>query len=57
MTEYFVHPNATVDDGAVIGEGVKIWYYSHIMSGAILGDKCNIRQNVVVSLGVPLDEM
>lgn len=54
MTNYFVHPTATVDDGAVIGEDVKIWHYSHIMSGAILGDKCNIGQNVVVSPGVTL---
>lgn len=54
MAEYFVHPTATVDEGAVIGDGTKIWHYSHIMDGAILGDKCNIGQNVVVSPGVTL---
>lgn len=54
MAEYFAHPTATVDDGAVIGAGVKIWHYSHIMDGAVLGDKCNIGQNVVVSPGVTL---
>lgn len=54
MAEYFVHPTATIDDGAVIGDGVKIWHYSHIMDGAVLGDKCNIGQNVVVSPGVTL---
>lgn len=54
MAEYFSHPTATIDSGAVIGEGVKIWHYSHIMDGAILGDKCNIGQNVVVSPGVRL---
>lgn len=54
MSEYFAHPTATVDDGAVIGDGVKIWHYSHIMDGAVLGDKCNIGQNVVVSPGVTL---
>lgn len=54
MADYFVHPTATVDDGAVIGDGVKIWHYSHIMDGAVLGSKCNIGQNVVVSPGVTL---
>lgn len=54
MAEYFVHPTATVDDGAIIADGVKIWHYSHIMDGAILGEKCNIGQNVVVSPGVIL---
>ena len=54
MAEYFAHPTATIDEGAVIGDGVKIWHYSHIMDGAVLGDKCNIGQNVVVSPGVTL---
>lgn len=54
MAEYFAHPTATVDEGAVIGDGVKIWHYSHIMDGAVLGEKCNIGQNVVVSPGVTL---
>lgn len=54
MAEYYVHPTATVDAGAVIGDGVKIWHYSHIMDSATLGPKCNIGQNVVVSPGVVL---
>ncbi|MBD5357290.1 MAG: N-acetyltransferase [Bacteroides sp.] len=54
MAGYFAHPTATIDDGAVIGDGVKIWHYSHIMDGAVLGERCNIGQNVVVSPGVTL---
>lgn len=54
MAEYFAHPTATIDDGAEIGAGTKIWHYSHIMDGAILGAKCNIGQNVVISPGVTL---
>lgn len=54
MADYFVHPTATVDEGAVIGKDTKIWHYSHIMDGAVLGEKCNIGQNVVVSPGVTL---
>ena len=49
MAEYFAHPTATIDDGAEIGAGTKIWHYSHIMEGAVLGEKCNIGQNVVIS--------
>ncbi len=54
MAEYFAHPTATIDAGAEIGAGTKIWHYSHIMEGAVLGEKCNIGQNVVISPGVTL---
>lgn len=40
---------AVIDEGAEIGEGVKIWHFSHIMAGCRIGDGCNIGQNVVVS--------
>ena len=52
--EYFVHGTAIVDDGAEIGEGVKIWHFSHIMSNCKIGERCNIGQNVVISPGVEL---
>jgi UDP-2-acetamido-3-amino-2,3-dideoxy-glucuronate N-acetyltransferase len=48
-TNYFKHPTAVVDDGCDIGSGVKIWHFSHIMSGCVIGPDCNIGQNVVVS--------
>ena len=51
---YYVHPSAIVDDGCNIGEGTKIWHFSHIMSGCSLGEKCNIGQNVVISPEVVL---
>ncbi|HPT02550.1 MAG TPA: acyltransferase [Bacteroidales bacterium] len=47
--EYFAHPTAIIDEGCVIGKGVKIWHFSHIMSDCVIGDNCNIGQNVVVS--------
>lgn len=50
----FVHHSAIVDEGAEIGEDVKIWHFSHIMSNCKIGDKCNIGQNVVISPGVIL---
>ena len=51
---YFAHETAIIDEGCTIGTGTKIWHFSHIMPGAVLGEKCNIGQNVVVSPGVIL---
>jgi UDP-2-acetamido-3-amino-2,3-dideoxy-glucuronate N-acetyltransferase len=51
---FYVHPSAIVDDGCEIGEGSKIWHFSHIMPGCKLGKNCNIGQNVVVSPEVVL---
>jgi UDP-2-acetamido-3-amino-2,3-dideoxy-glucuronate N-acetyltransferase len=46
---YFAHETAIVDEGCTIGEGTKIWHFSHIMSNCTLGKACNIGQNVVIS--------
>jgi UDP-2-acetamido-3-amino-2,3-dideoxy-glucuronate N-acetyltransferase len=51
---YFAHETAVIDDGAEIGEGVKIWHFSHIMPNCKIGDGCNIGQNVVISPAVIL---
>jgi len=51
---FSAHPTAVVDEGCTIGEGVRIWHFSHIMPGCTIGDGCNIGQNVVVSPGVKL---
>lgn len=51
---YFAHETAVIDDGASIGAGTKIWHFSHVMSGAVLGENCNLGQNVVVSPEVVL---
>lgn len=52
--KYFAHSTAVIDEGCIIGEGTKIWHFSHIMQGAVVGDDCNLGQNVVVSPGVIL---
>lgn len=52
--EYFAHETAVIDSGCTIGKGTKIWHFSHIMTGCIIGEGCNIGQNVVVSPGVQL---
>lgn len=52
--EYYAHETAVIDQGCTIGKGVKIWHFSHIMSNCVIGEGCNIGQNVVVSPGVTL---
>lgn len=51
---YYAHPTAVIDEGAEIGNGTRIWHFSHIMKDAKIGSNCNIGQNVVISPGVTL---
>ncbi|HMN32054.1 MAG: N-acetyltransferase [Chitinophagaceae bacterium] len=53
-SNYYTHPSAIVDEGCKIGNGVKIWHFSHVMPDCEIGDHCNIGQNVVISPGVIL---
>jgi UDP-2-acetamido-3-amino-2,3-dideoxy-glucuronate N-acetyltransferase len=48
----YIHPTAIVEAGATIGEGSKIWHFSHIMPKAVIGKNCNIGQNVFIADGV-----
>jgi UDP-2-acetamido-3-amino-2,3-dideoxy-glucuronate N-acetyltransferase len=52
--KYFAHASAFIDEGCEIGEGTKIWHFSHIMSNCKIGERCNIGQNVVISPEVVL---
>tara|TARA_R110001592_G_scaffold279760_2_gene547179 strand:- start:4633 stop:5208 length:576 start_codon:yes stop_codon:yes gene_type:complete len=52
--DYFSHETAVIDKGCQIGEGTKIWHFSHIMPNCKIGKNCNIGQNVVVSPNVDL---
>ena len=54
--KYFAHETAVIDKDCTIGEGTKIWHFSHIMSNSILGKNCNLGQNVVISPNVILGE-
>lgn len=51
---YFAHETAVIDKGCEIGEGTKIWHFTHIMPNCKIGNKCNLGQNVVVSPDVIL---
>ncbi len=52
--EFFAHETAVIDGGCTIGRGTKIWHFSHVMKDSVIGDGCNIGQNVVISPGVIL---
>lgn len=54
--KYFVHESSYVDEPCEIGEGTKIWHFSHIMKNSKMGKNCNIGQNVVISPDVVLGE-
>jgi len=53
---YFKHESAFVDENCVIGEGTKIWHFSHIQSGARIGKKCVFGQNVNVGNNVSIGD-
>ncbi len=50
--DYFAHESTFIDDGVIIGAGTRIWHFSHIMTGAEIGERCSFGQNCVVSPGV-----
>ena len=52
MSNFFVHPTSIIDDDVKIGDGTKIWHFSHIQSGARIGKNCSFGQNVNVSNNV-----
>ncbi|MDP6110557.1 MAG: Gfo/Idh/MocA family oxidoreductase [Planctomycetota bacterium] len=53
-SDYFVHPSSFVDEPCQIGKGSTIWHFSHIMKDSVLGERCKLGQNVLVSSGVTL---
>jgi UDP-2-acetamido-3-amino-2,3-dideoxy-glucuronate N-acetyltransferase len=54
LKNYFAHPTAVIDEGCEIGEGVKIWHFSHLMKGCKIGNACTIGQNVFIASNVVL---
>jgi UDP-2-acetamido-3-amino-2,3-dideoxy-glucuronate N-acetyltransferase len=54
--KYSAHPTAVIDEPCQIGEGTKIWHFSHVMSGSKVGKGCNLGQNVVISPGVVIGD-
>jgi UDP-2-acetamido-3-amino-2,3-dideoxy-glucuronate N-acetyltransferase len=48
-TSFFAHETAVIDSDCQIGDGTKIWHFSHIMPNCSIGQQCSIGQNVVIS--------
>ena len=46
---FFKHDSAIVDDGAIVGDDTKIWHFTHVSTGARIGAKCTLGQNVFVA--------
>ncbi len=53
---FFAHSTAVIDDGCVIGDGTKIWHFSHVMPGATIGKNCILGQNVMIGPNVILGD-
>lgn len=56
MSDYFVHESSYVDDDVKIGKGTKIWHFSHIQKGAVIGENCSLGQNVNISNNVKIGD-
>ncbi len=53
---YFAHESAFVDPGSLVGNGTKIWHFSHVMTGAVVGEHCSLGQNVFVASRVRIGD-
>lgn len=51
-----IHPTAIVDEGAVLGEGCRVWHFVHISAGARIGDRCSFGQGVFVGNDVVIGD-
>jgi UDP-2-acetamido-3-amino-2,3-dideoxy-glucuronate N-acetyltransferase len=56
MSDFFTHPSAVIDEGAEIGNGTKIWHFSHVMGDSYIGENCSLGQNVFVASGVKIGD-
>jgi len=55
-TKYYINEHAVVDDNVTIGEGTKIWHFSHIQEGAVIGRNCVLGQNINVANNVHIGD-
>lgn len=53
---YFVHESSYVDENVEIGDGTKIWYFSHILRNAKVGRNCVVGQNVCIESDVSIGD-
>lgn len=51
---FFKHESSYIDEGAVVGNGTKIWHFCHIQKGAVIGKDCSLGQNVNIGNNVKI---
>ena len=56
MAAAFVHPSSYVDDGVILGEDTKVWHFSHILKGSVIGSQCSVGQNVMIGPDVTVGD-
>jgi len=56
MSSFFAHDSSYIDNNCSIGDGTKIWHFSHIMSETIIGENCSFGQNCVVGPKVTIGD-
>lgn len=54
VTTPFIHPTAVVDEDVLIGDGTRVWHFSHLGKGCRIGERCSLGQNVYVASGVTI---
>jgi UDP-2-acetamido-3-amino-2,3-dideoxy-glucuronate N-acetyltransferase len=56
VSDQFAHETAVIDPGAKIGSGTRIWHFSHVMDGALIGAECSLGQNVFLASDVTIGD-
>lgn len=54
--DYYVHPTAIVEEGAVVGSGTRVWHHAHVRAGSAVGSGCNLGKNVYVDAGATVGD-
>ncbi len=52
----FIYDSACIDQPCETGEGTRIWHFSHILAGAVIGQDCVVGQNVMIGGGVEIGD-
>jgi UDP-2-acetamido-3-amino-2,3-dideoxy-glucuronate N-acetyltransferase len=56
MSAATIHASSYVDDGVIIGEDTKVWHFSHILKGSVIGSHCSVGQNVMIGPDVTVGD-
>ena len=51
---YFCHESSYIDEDVIIGKNTKVWHFSHVQSGAVIGEECSLGQNVNIGNNVKI---